>query len=231
MTIHLIILSLIYYDDVNKKKLPARQYRSSIREDHSAQTRERIIAASLSYLRTHEPDTLTLPAVGKLAGVSPPTVYAHFPTVDDLYLGIYKSIEWRLGLELEQYPQQVEELAKLPKINFPAYGRNAKVLRALLLSPAYHRVRQSNRKERIQRWIASMQAGMPNLTPPQARLGAVAANAFWVPGMWHWLTANCGLTAEEAIRVATWATASLIHALKTNAGGVEGDVAHPGSTG
>ena len=231
LTINFILLNFIYYNQANMKKPSARQYRSSIRDDHTAQTRERIIAASLSYLRTHEPDTLTLPGLGKLAGVSAPTVYAHFPTVDDLYLGIYKSMESRLGLGLDQYPQHIEELTKLPKIKFPAYGRNARALRALLLSPAYHRVRQGNRRDRMQRWVTSMEAEMPNLTPPQARLGAAAANAFWVPGMWHWLTANCGLTAEEAIRVATWATASLIDALKADAAGLDGGPAQAGATG
>lgn len=199
-----------------------RQYQSSLREAHAAQTRERIIAAALEYLQSNESDTLTLHRIGDLAGVSAPTVYAHFPTLDALYLGIFQSLQPRLGLQIDQYPARLDNLAKLPEANFPAYARYGKALRALLLAPGYHRARRSNRPDRLQRWVDSVEADVPELAPAERRLGALAVNAFWTPTMWHWLSETCGLSTEKAIRVASWATGSLVRALKNDADGLKG---------
>ncbi|MCC6363364.1 MAG: TetR/AcrR family transcriptional regulator [Bryobacterales bacterium] len=204
------------------KAPPPRSYQSPLREAHAAQTRERIIAAALRYLESHESDTLTLRRVGDLAGVSAPTVYAHFPTADALYLGIFETLQPRLGLEVERYPSGLQELGALPGANFPAYAEHSKALSALLLAPGYHRARRSNRRERHERWINSVAAEMPQLTPAQRRLGAFAVNAFWSPTMWHWLTGTCRLSTEEAVRAASWAIRSLVTALRNDAAGLTG---------
>jgi AcrR family transcriptional regulator len=210
---------------MKRKAQTPRPYQSPLREAHAAQTRERILNAALHYLESHESDTLTLRRVGDLAGVSAPTVYAHFPTLDALYLGIFESLQPRLGLEVERYPSGLLELGALPGANFPAYAEHSKALSALLLAPGYHRARRSNRPERHHRWINSVATDMPQLTPVQQRLGAFAVNAFWTPTMWHWLTETCGLSTEEAGRVASWAIRSLVTALRNDAAGLAGDSA------
>jgi AcrR family transcriptional regulator len=199
----------------------SRQYQSSLREAQAAQTCERIIAAALEYLESNESDTLTLNRIGDLAGVSAPTVYAHFPTLDALYMGIFESLQPRLGLQVDKYPAGLDKLAGLPAANFPVYARYGKALRALLLAPGYHRARRSNRPDRLQRWVDGVETDVPELGPDERRLGAFAVNAFWMPTMWHWLTESCGLSTEEAIRVASWATGSLVRALEEDAGGLK----------
>lgn len=95
---------------MKRKVTTPRPYQSPLREAHAAQTRERIIHAALRYLESHESDALTLRRVGDAAGVSAPTVYAHFSTTDALYLGIFETLQPRLGLEVERYPSALREL-------------------------------------------------------------------------------------------------------------------------
>jgi AcrR family transcriptional regulator len=204
---------------------PSREYQSPLREAYAAQTRERIIAAALKYLESNESDTLTLHRIADLAGVSKPTVYAHFPTLDDLYLGIYHSLQPRLRLQPDNYPSGLDKLADIPASNFPAYARYGKAVRAVVLAPGFHRARRSNRPERLQRWVDRVEADVPELAPAERRLGAIAVNAFWLPSMWHWLSETCGLSTEEAIRVASWATDHLVQALKKDAKGLKADAA------
>ncbi|MCC6394215.1 MAG: TetR/AcrR family transcriptional regulator [Bryobacterales bacterium] len=206
-----------------KSKVPSpRSYQSPLREAHAAQTRERIIAAALHYLESHESDTLSLRRVGDLAGVSAPTVYAHFPTLDALYLGIFETLQPRLGLEVERHPSGLQELGDLPGTNFPAYAEHSRALSALLLAPGYHRARRSRREERLQHWVEGIAAGMPQLPAAQRRLKAFVINAFWTPTMWHWLTGTCGLSTEEAVAAASWAIRSLAAALRNEAAGRRG---------
>lgn len=198
---------------VNQRNVASpRPYQSPLRDAHTAQTRERIVAAALEYLKTNEADTLTLPRIASLAAVSAPTVYAHFPTLDALYLGIFESLQPRLGLQVEEHPAGLDQLADLPAANFPAYARHGKALSALLLAPGYHRARRSNRVQRLQRWVDGVKA--PGLAPAERRLRAFAINAFWTPTMWHWLTETCGLSTDEAVRAASWAIRSLVRALE-----------------
>lgn len=202
-----------------------RQYRSSLREAHSAQTRERIVEAALAYLESNESDTLTLHRIGDRAGVSAPTVYAHFPTLDALYLGIYQWLQPRLGLHLDSYPGALDKLPDLPAANFPAYARYGKALSALLLAPGFHRARRTNRRQRLQHWVDVVGEDAPSLAPAERRLAAFAINAFWMPTMWHWLTETCGVSNPEAIRVASWAAGSLVRALATHPEGLKSNPA------
>lgn len=193
----------------------ARPYRSSLRESQAAQTRERIIAAALKYLERHESDTLTLYGIGELAQVSAPTVYAHFPTLDALYLGIFHALQPRLGLEASKYPDALDKLPALPAARFPAYARNGKALSALLLAPGFHRARRSNREERLRGWVQSVKAAAPKLSAAEQQQRAYVMNAFWMPTMWHWLTESCELSTEEAARAASWAIDALVRALES----------------
>lgn len=216
---------------MKRKVTTPRPYQSPLREAHAAQTRERIIHAALRYLESHESDALTLRRVGDAAGVSAPTVYAHFPTTDALYLGIFETLQPRLGLEVERYPSALRELEDLPGRNFPAYADNAKAVRALLLAPGYHRARRNNRPERLRKWVENMAAGAPRLPAAQRRLKAFAVNAFWTPTMWLWLTGTCGLSTEEAAAAASWAIRSLIAALTNEAAGRSSAKTQPAKKG
>ena len=68
----------------------ARTYQSPLRDAQAALTRERILMAAMGYLEKHDIETLTLRHVAELSGVSPPTVYAHFPTMEALVSAFFQ---------------------------------------------------------------------------------------------------------------------------------------------
>ena len=176
--------------------------------------------AARTYLEKHEIETLTLRHLAELAGVSAPTVYAHFATVDDLVAAFFQWLKPRLGLQ-KQLPS-TDALRDLPKELFPAYETYGALLRTLLNSPAFDRERAADRGERHGRWIAGIGEAMPHLTPEQRRRGGLAVSAFWTPTVWRWLVDTCRFTPKEAEQVASWAIDALVKALKADASGLAG---------
>jgi AcrR family transcriptional regulator len=62
-----------------------RQYRQTARADQVAATRRRIVEAAVALHSTVGPANTTLSAVAREAGVSRPTLYAHFPDEATLF--------------------------------------------------------------------------------------------------------------------------------------------------
>lgn len=190
----------------------ARAYRSPLREAQAALTRERIFLAAKDYLETHDIENLTLRQVAELSGVSPPTVYAHFPTMDALVAAFFQWVKPRVGLD--RPPPPLAELPAFARELFPLYAAHGALLRNLMNRPSWDRQRISDRTVRHGAWIAAIGAELPKLTQAQRRRGAMAIAAFWTPTLWRWLIDTCGFTPEEAQEVAAWAIRALVEALK-----------------
>ena len=56
----------------------------TLREEHKAATRRRILRAVTDLLAEHHPAALSIPAVAARSGVSIPTIYRYFPTKEAL---------------------------------------------------------------------------------------------------------------------------------------------------
>lgn len=203
-----------------KSAPPARTYQSPLREAQAALTHERILMAAMTYLEKHDIETLTLRHLAELAGVSPPTVYAHFATVDDLVAAFFAWLRPRLGLQQPLPP--LDGFPELPKILFPNYEAYGALLRNLMNKPSWDRQRSADAGQRHGRWIAAVGEALPDLTPEQQRRGAMLVSAFWAPTVWRWLMDTCGFTPKEAEQVASWAIGALVAALKEDASGLAG---------
>ena len=197
-----------------------RAYQSPLREAQAALTRERILMAAKTYLETHDLETLSLRQLAELADVSPPTVYAHFPTVDDLVAAFFAWLRPRLGLQQPLPP--LEEFGQLPKTLFPNYEVYGALLRNLMNKPSWDRQRSADAEQRHSRWITAVSEALPHLKPEQRRRGAMMISAFWTPTMWRWLMDTCNFTPKEAEQVAAWAIDALVTALRTDASGLAG---------
>ncbi len=183
-------------------------------------TRERILMAAKNYLEHNDIESLTLRHLADLAGVSPPTVYAHFATVDDLVAAFFAWLRPRLGLQ-KPLPA-LDDFTELPKALFPNYEAYGALLRNLMNKPSWDRQRGSDAAQRHGRWIAVVSEALPDLTPEQKRRGAMLVSAFWAPTVWRWLMDTCGFTPKEAEQVASWAIDALVAALKADASGLAG---------
>jgi AcrR family transcriptional regulator len=63
----------------------ARKYRLKRRAQRQEETRQRIVEAAVELHTTVGPAHTTMLAIAKRAGVERPTLYRHFPTVNDLF--------------------------------------------------------------------------------------------------------------------------------------------------
>jgi AcrR family transcriptional regulator len=201
-----------------KLKLP-RAYKSSLRDAQSAQTRERILQAAKDYLETGDLKTLTLRRIAELADVSAPTVYAYFPTMDDLAHAFFFWLKPHIGTDAGL--PEFSEFGTVPQRMFPRYARAGRLLRNLMNTPAWDRLRAGDWKAKEAGWVAKIEASLPGLTVRQKERGAIALSAFATPGVWRWLVDIAGCPEAEAEQIAGWAMSALADALKRDASGLD----------
>lgn len=194
-----------------------RPYRSPLRESQAAHTRERLLAATHDLLISGGADALTLPKLAKSIGVTAPTAYHHFPTVDALLTAFMT--EWlrpRLGLSVSKLTELTAvELMTLAEANYPRYEQHSAVLTAVMDSPTWNRIRVASISERAERAARNFHPGGDHDRRELAtRLGPVYVLA--APQAWRWLRETWGLTDDEAEQAATWAMHTLLNALGQN---------------
>ena len=75
---------------------PSPFVRSGPRERQRAATRERLFAAALAEFRSRGFERANVAEIARAAGVSRPSFYAHFPTIDHVLF----ELTWRLALQI-----------------------------------------------------------------------------------------------------------------------------------
>ncbi|HEY3920189.1 MAG TPA: TetR/AcrR family transcriptional regulator [Stellaceae bacterium] len=200
------------------KEKPTRRYNSSLRDAQSAQTRERIMMAAKEFLETNNLEDLTLRQIAELADISAPTVYAYFPTMDALHQAFFFWLKPQIGTDLGL--PAFADLASVPKRMFPYYVRQGRLLRNLMDTPAWDRLRATDWQAKQEAWAQAIRAALPELTATQTARGAIAIHAFSTPNMWRWLVDITGCPEEDAEQIASWAIATLTAALHRDASGL-----------
>jgi AcrR family transcriptional regulator len=194
--------------------MPPRAYSSAIRDAQVEQTRALLIDTARTLLAEGGLEALTLPKLAQAAGVSVPTVYRHFPTLDDLFRAFLEWLRPQLGLTAERLMSTTpEQLPSMPLENFPRYEAEAAVLRPLMESREFNRIRVASMRDRARSASAQMkpQAAGWSDTQLEALSGVV-----WVlgsPHVWRWMRDTWGLENEEAAQAASWAMRTLLDAL------------------
>lgn len=159
-------------------------------------------------------EALTLPKLAQAAGVSVPTVYRHFPTLDDLYRAFIEWLRPLLGLNMERLlAKPAADLAELPLENFPRYEQHKAVLRPLMESSEFNRVRVASVRDRARK--AREQLGDLHGDFSEAELESLLG-AVWVlgsPQTWRWLRDTWGSENDEAAKTASWGMRTLLDAL------------------
>jgi len=208
---------------MNAKLKTPRSYRSSLRDAQAAQTRERIFQAAKEFLETDDLENLTLRKVAELADVSAPTVYAHFPTMDDLAQAFFFWLKPHIGTDAALPP--LAEFASVPKKAYAAYARRGRLLRNLMNTPAWDRLRADDWRAKQDGWATAISEAMPALTRKQTDRAAIALAAFATPSVWRWLVDITGCSEAEAEHIAGWAMEALVTSLQRDPSGL--DASHP----
>lgn len=133
---------------MKEKKL----YRSSLREEQTKQTRERILEGLIKVMANGIAE-LSIPAVAREAGVSVPTVYRYFRTKKELVeaLGGYM-MEKKMGINTSsvQLPRSPEELAAALKAIFLMVERQDETVLAASSSELSYEMRKAGLPQRLQ---------------------------------------------------------------------------------
>jgi AcrR family transcriptional regulator len=177
------------------------------------------LLAAKQFLETEDLEKLTLRKLAELADVSAPTVYAHFPTMEALHQAFFFWLKPHIGTD-NLAVAGLSGFLDMPRRMFSHYQRQGRLLRNLLSTPSWDKLRADDWQAKEEGWIAPIIAALPDLTPPQARRAAIALSAFSTGNVWRWLIDITGCSEAEAEQIAEWATAALVAALQRDASGL-----------
>jgi AcrR family transcriptional regulator len=102
-------------------------------------TRDHILDEAYELLVNHPDQPFSHEAVAACAGVGARTVYRYFPAQSDLYEALWVRVRKQAGTI---FPSVEGEILPQIPILFRGFDRNEKVIRAVLESPAGHRIRE-----------------------------------------------------------------------------------------
>jgi AcrR family transcriptional regulator len=125
-----------------------RAYRSELRADQVAATRQRIIDATVRVMARGLAG-VTMPAVAREAGVSVPTVYRHFATKRDLFAALQPHLQRRIGIDRMVMPTSIEGLRDGLESLIGGMESLDDVTRAAHASPAAEEVRRVHAPNRF----------------------------------------------------------------------------------
>lgn len=125
-----------------------REYRSELRTQQAAETRKRILDATVRVSATGIA-SLSIPAVAREAGVSVPTIYRHFATKRDMLAAVYPHVVREAGFDKLVIPRSMDELRDGLRSYFERTDSLGDLARLAMASPASEEVRRLNIPDRI----------------------------------------------------------------------------------
>ena len=194
-----------------RAKRPARAKAPLTREEQAHATRERLLSAAAIFFESHPASELTLPKLARLAGVTPPTAYTNFGTVDNLMRSLYEWVLPQLGTRDPLPPPA--RLHEVPHERFPRFAKHAGLLRAIWTSASWNGHRSRTRARYVETALDNLRSLAPHLDDRALLVALGPVMSFSYPPMWQWLRDVLGMTEEEAEQAAIWATRSLVAAL------------------
>ena len=189
-----------------------RAYRSELREEHTEETRTRILDATLRVLATGLA-SLSIPAVAREAGVSVPTVYRHFGTKRDLLTAVYPHAARRAGLDSIADPRSLDELRPMIRSLLERLDSLDDASRAAMASPGAAEVRHAtmpSRYRRIRRLADSIEPKLTEADRDRITRLLVVITASSSLRMWR---EHLGLSVDEVADEIDWIVRAAIFAM------------------
>jgi AcrR family transcriptional regulator len=191
-----------------------RVYVSPLRAEQAEQTRLRIIQAYGDEVCSGDDRDLTVHQVAARAGVSVPTLYRHFASLDALGDAFWAFVEPQFGTfdairDADDLPPFTERL-------FGQFAEKAALVKALHESRSGRRLRKRSvgrRNEAFQRVLAPLTKRMPER---EALAATAVCKVLSSARVWELLHEDWGLDAGEAGRAAAWAMRVIIRELRRN---------------
>ena len=180
----------------------ARTYKSPLREEQAAATRERILAGLASVLAGKDSGEASYREIAAAAGVTEITVYRHFPNKEELLRAFW----WWLDRRLTDagMPQEETALADGVRALFVAFDRKEPLIRASLLSPQGRAMRNSMNAERRAGFEKALAAATRGLPAAERRRAHAVVQLLYSGYAWLSMKDQWDLTGEESGDAAAW---------------------------
>jgi AcrR family transcriptional regulator len=193
-----------------------RRYRSALRDERATLTRTALLDACEALLLEGPVEDVTLPAVARRAGVTKPTAYSYFADNDALLAGFLEHVRDRIGMDHDTLATIAPAALHAAVLaNYRRFEDNAQVLRRVMDSPSYNRVRLSRTIDRTAKVLPVWDRTAPKRAD-RHRLGPIYLLV--APASWRWLRETWGLSDKEAAQAAAWAVQTLVAALAAPSG-------------
>lgn len=184
---------------------------SSLRDKHTAATRELIVDAVVDVLATSGAFDLTYVEIARRAGISVRTVYRHFPTRAALLEALSRRVNGAVGIR--EYPRTRDGVATIVRNLFPRFDRNAALIIAQI-NAGFGGLRAKARHKRVSVVHDVFTTAMPNLDPERRKAAAGVVSCLISANTWYRLRDEVGLDGERAGEVTAWALDTLWRALE-----------------
>jgi AcrR family transcriptional regulator len=185
---------------------------ASLRDQHAAVTRTRILAAVAELLEQGDAEELTVPAVAAASGVSLRTIYRYYATREEM---LEAAGRW-IGDELlrHPYPATLDEVGDRFEEGAPDFDEHPGLVRAMALSQLGQRIRGYRRRERLEAIGGALREELPDL--PEDELRRAEAVLAYLHNILAYTTLReeNRLSGEEIGRAIGWAIRALVEDLR-----------------
>ena len=193
------------------KSKTGRPYRSTLRRRQVAETRNRILDATVRVMASG-PASTSIPAIALEAGVSVPTVYRHFRSKRELFAALYPHIVYRGAMAQLPLPDSLNEFRPGLRTQFAHLDAIGDAERAAMLSPGGQEARRSAMPSRIERTRRLADAIVPaGVTIDRERLTRLLVVLTGSAAFRTWRD-DLGCSADEAADDVDWVVRTLIEA-------------------
>ena len=188
--------------DASEATSQRRRYVSPVRQQQTAETQERIIAAGselVHQLPAWDWTNITARAVGERAGVSERTVHRYFPTERKLRDAVIQRMLQEVGVSLDQL--KLTDFANVTKTMFSyLMSFAAQQLTAPVIDPSLATIDQI-RCDALRKAVAQ---ATPDWSDRDKENAAAVLDIFWNLPPYERLVQVWGFDAERAVGAMTW---------------------------
>lgn len=186
-------------------------YRSPLRQDQMAQTRERILSALAELIRREGFEEVSFKALAQEAQVTEITVYRHFKDRQELLRSFWSWMDARIGQR--GIPQSEEALLADITPVFMGFDEQAQLMRAALLTAEGRAMRMSVQAEREAGFRRALATATTGLSPKERQKVSAVIQLLYSGYAWLSMRDHWGLDGKEAGEAATWAIRTLLESL------------------
>jgi AcrR family transcriptional regulator len=201
----------------------ARPYVSALRDEQAELTRNKILAAFAEQIVDSRRHDFSIALVARRAGVSPRTVYVHFPNREVLSEALDDWLNRQVGAEPIPFPDALDGLPAVVRAVFPRFDRSETMIRAQLLTAVGKDLRSVSRSRRREALGRMVDEAAPSLPESERRAAAAVLHYLVSSEAWRSLKDESGLDGQESGAAVAHALGALIDDLKRRQQAITGE--------